>query len=49
MPSTIVTMNPPGSRPGIRNLATIPTMRPNAIHPMTPMVSSRCECGLADV
>src|SRR5262249_24887151 len=33
-------MNPPGSRPGIRNFATIPTINPNMIHPITLMIHS---------
>src|SRR5262245_32785385 len=27
-------INPPGSRPGMRNLATMPTISPNMIHPI---------------
>src|SRR4029453_7493242 len=30
--------NPPGSRPGISSLATIPTTRPNKIQPSTPNI-----------
>src|SRR5262245_39729211 len=40
MPSRIVMMNPPGSRPGMRNLATIPTISPKMIQPSTPIPSS---------
>src|SRR5690242_9515442 len=32
MPRRIVMMKPPGSRPGMRSLATTPTARPNRIH-----------------
>src|SRR3954468_10570771 len=32
IPSSIVTMKPPGSFPGIRSLAIKPTTRPNTIH-----------------
>ena len=34
MPSSIVTMNPPGSRPGISSLAIAPTIKPKTIQPM---------------
>src|ERR1700730_14555205 len=34
IPRSAVMKKPPGSRPGIRNLATIPTARPKSIHPM---------------
>src|SRR5215471_16923448 len=37
MPSRIVTMNPPGSRPGITSLAIAPTINPKTIHPITPI------------
>ena len=37
MPIPIVTTNPPGSRPGIRNFATTPTISPNTIQPITLM------------
>src|SRR6266536_5567560 len=33
MPSRIVTIQPPGSFPGMRNFAIAPTMRPNNSHP----------------
>src|SRR5438876_10439585 len=33
MPRRIVTIQPPGSLPGMRNLAIAPTMRPNNSHP----------------
>src|SRR5262245_31366845 len=36
-PSSTVTMNPPGSRPGVRSFATIPTSRPKTIQAMMPM------------
>src|SRR5262249_60878650 len=32
IPSKTVTMRPPGSRPGVTNLAIIPTTRPKRIH-----------------
>src|SRR4026207_958470 len=32
MPSSIVTMKPPGSLPGIKSLAMMPTTRPKTIH-----------------
>ena len=37
MPSSIVTMMPPGSFPGIRSLAIAPTTRPKTIHPRIPI------------
>src|SRR5687768_14798554 len=37
MPSRIVTMKPPGSRPGINSLAITPTTRPNRIHDRIPI------------
>ena len=37
MPSTIVTMMPPGSRPGINSLAIAPTIKPKTIHPKMPI------------
>src|SRR5262245_2678012 len=40
IPSSTVTMNPPGSRPGVSTFATIPTSRPNTIQTMIPMNSS---------
>ena len=39
IPSYIVTMMPPGSRPGITSLASAPTTRPITIHPITVMAS----------
>src|SRR4026209_1796374 len=39
IPSSIVTMMPPGSRPGITSLARAPTIRPNTIHPITVITS----------
>src|SRR3954468_10577557 len=39
MPSSIVTMIPPGSRPGITSLASAPTIRPKIIHPITPNIA----------
>src|SRR5580765_7341811 len=33
MPRRMVTMKPPGSRPGVTSFATTPTARPNTIHP----------------
>jgi hypothetical protein len=33
MPMMPVMTNPPGSRPGIRNLTTIPAVSPKTIHP----------------
>ena len=33
-------MKPPGSRPGVRSFATIPTTRPKTIHPRTVMLPS---------
>src|SRR5574339_423204 len=37
MPSTIVTMMPPGSRPGINSLAIAPTIKPKTIQPRMPI------------
>src|SRR3954471_9466144 len=39
IPNSAVTMKPPGSRPGIRNLATIPTMKPMMTAQMMLMIS----------
>src|SRR5438552_9548077 len=39
MPSRTVTMKPPGSRPGIRSLAMIPTISPKKIHARIPIVT----------
>src|SRR5262245_57888955 len=36
-PSSIVTMKPPGSRPGVKTFAIIPTTSPNTIHDRIPM------------
>ncbi len=36
MPSSIVTMMPPGSFPGIKSLAITPTISPKTIHPRMP-------------
>src|SRR5688572_12270780 len=36
MPSSIVTMMPPGSFPGINSLAIAPTISPKTIHPRMP-------------
>src|SRR5262245_53448619 len=45
IPSSIVTMIPPGSRPGITSFAMAPTTRPNRIQPRMPIDSSRrCHC-----
>src|ERR1051325_4118864 len=33
MPSRMVIINPPGSRPGINSLAMTPTIKPKKIHP----------------
>src|SRR5262245_61114050 len=38
MPSSIVTMIPPGSRPGMTSLAMAPTIRPKMIQPRTPIM-----------
>src|SRR4029453_6327399 len=35
----MVTMMPPGSRPGITSLASAPTIKPNTIHPITAITS----------
>ena len=43
MPSSIVTMNPPGSRPGISSFAMAPTMTPKIIQPSTPTITPSCE------
>ncbi len=40
MPMRIVTKNPPGSFPGMMNLARAPAMRPRRIHENMPMISS---------
>src|SRR4051812_23195800 len=40
MPRRMVTMKPPGSRPGITSLAKAPTINPKRIHPS--MLSSVC-------
>ena len=40
MPNSMVMMNPPGSRPGIRSFAITPTINPNTIQPMTPNIAS---------
>src|SRR5688572_6266793 len=37
IPSSIVTMKPPGSRPGINSFAITPTTRPNRIHVRIPI------------
>src|SRR5690242_16607951 len=37
MPRSVVTMNPPGSFPGVSSLAMIPTTTPNTIHDKIPM------------
>src|SRR5512138_1095790 len=37
IPIRIVTMNPPGSRPGMRNFAMTPTTRPNRIQARMPI------------
>src|SRR4051812_25025305 len=37
IPSSIVTMKPPGSRPGINSFAITPTTRPNRIHDRIPI------------
>src|SRR5947199_5956944 len=37
IPSRIVTMNPPGSRPGMTSFAMTPTIRPKTIQPSTPI------------
>src|SRR5262245_29513446 len=39
IPISIVTMMPPGSRPGITSLASAPTIKPNTIHPITCITS----------
>src|SRR5713226_932765 len=39
MPRRIVTIQPPGSRPGIRNFAITPTIRPKRSHPRMLMLS----------
>src|SRR4029450_3632325 len=46
MPNRMVTIHPPGSRPGMRNLATAPTINPKMIHPMIPICVSLplCAC-----
>jgi hypothetical protein len=36
MPIRMVTIIPPGSRPGISSLAMTPTIKPKTIHPMIP-------------
>src|SRR5688572_22700086 len=36
MPSSVVTMKPPGSRPGINSFAITPTTSPKIIHPRMP-------------
>src|SRR5919198_1322451 len=41
MPSSAVMMKPPGSRPGISSLATMPASRPMMIVPMMCMATSR--------
>src|SRR5947207_1432022 len=38
MPSRIVTMNPPGSRPGMSSFAMTPTISPKTIQPSTPTI-----------
>src|SRR5215510_1610235 len=38
MPNNIVTMTPPGSRPGMMSLANTPTIRPTTI------IQSKCIC-----
>src|SRR5262245_63535246 len=40
MPRRIVTMNPPGSLPGVTSFAMIPTISPKTIHDRIPMRSS---------
>src|SRR6185503_3237429 len=39
MPSSIVMMNPPGSRPGINSFAMMPTTSPKRIQPSTPNIT----------
>src|SRR5919112_5028822 len=39
IPSSMVMMNPPGSFPGISNLAITPITRPNTIHDRTAIVT----------
>src|SRR5262245_55525547 len=38
MPSRMVMMKPPGSRPGMRSFATTPTIRPKRIQPRIPTI-----------
>ena len=40
IPSIVVTMNPPGSRPGMRSFPMIPTTKPKKIHPRMLMARS---------
>src|SRR4029450_9293907 len=47
MPNRMVTIHPPGSRPGMRSLATAPTINPKMIHPMIPMRISFLRAPLA--
>src|SRR4030095_6905043 len=39
-PMTMVMMQPPGSRPGIRNLAMAPAISPHTIHDRIPVISA---------
>src|SRR5438477_8551209 len=39
IPKSIVTISPPGSRPGVNTFAIIPTTSPKAIHARIPMPS----------
>jgi hypothetical protein len=36
----MVTIHPPGSRPGITSFAMAPTINPNTIHPIIPILAS---------
>ena len=39
MPNKIVRIHPPGSGPGVRSFATIPTISPNSMQPMSDMTA----------